>query len=105
MRSAPRKFHGWLLGSTILALLQCFFAACVHADEYQSEIRPILVAQCLDCHNGKSGDGNVDLARFITASQALADRAVWKRVFDVIEAGQMPLQDSGYRLTEAERRQ
>jgi hypothetical protein len=74
-----------------------------HADDFVGVIRPLLTTQCLDCHNQTMHEGEIDLSRFDSSAAALADRAVWKRVFDVVEAGQMPLKDSGYRLTPGER--
>jgi hypothetical protein len=66
-------------------------------------VRDILSEQCLDCHNEKTTKGGFNLARFDSFDSTLRDRATWKRVFDVVEAGQMPLRDSGYELNAKER--
>jgi hypothetical protein len=66
-------------------------------------VRAVVEQQCLDCHNEETREGGLDLQRFDSFDAALQDRATWKRVFDVVEAGQMPLRDSGYALTALER--
>jgi mono/diheme cytochrome c family protein len=68
-----------------------------------AQVRGILSEQCFDCHNAQTSEGGLDLRRFDSFDSTLRDRATWKRVFDVVEARQMPLQDSGYELTAKER--
>lgn len=66
-------------------------------------VRSILSKQCFDCHNATTSEGGFNLERFDSFDSTLRDRATWKRVFDVVEAGQMPLRDSGYELNAKER--
>ncbi|MCR9293075.1 MAG: DUF1592 domain-containing protein [bacterium] len=88
----------WLLASWALPQVGL-------AEEVDFErAREIIAAQCLDCHNAQTQEGTVDLERFQSESDLDADRALWKTVFDVVEAGQMPLPQSGYELDDAERR-
>jgi hypothetical protein len=68
-----------------------------------ASVRSILSEQCFDCHNAETSEGGLNLERFDSFDSTLKERAVWKRVFDVVEAGQMPLKDSGYQLTGANR--
>lgn len=66
-------------------------------------VRSILSEQCFDCHNSKTSEGGLNLERFVSFESTLNERVIWKRVFDVVEAGQMPLKDSGYELSPANR--
>jgi len=47
------SFHRFLLA----ALLAVFVAGCEKPVSYEKDIRPILVANCLQCHDGK-GEGS-----------------------------------------------
>ncbi|TWU08104.1 DUF1592 domain-containing protein [Stieleria varia] len=66
-------------------------------------LNDILTEQCIDCHNADTQEGTVDLSRFSSLDDVGRDRPLWKTVFDVVEAGQMPLADSGYELDETQR--
>ncbi len=66
-------------------------------------IADTLVQQCIDCHNADTKEGAVDLAPFQSLDDIDRDRSLWKTLFDVVEAGQMPLPQSGYELDEAQR--
>jgi mono/diheme cytochrome c family protein len=66
-------------------------------------VTQIVAENCLDCHNAQSQEGTVNLERFKSLSDFDGDRPLWKSVFDVVEAGQMPLPQSGYELTESQR--
>lgn len=63
----------------------------------------IIAEQCLDCHNATTNEGTVDLERFKSLDDVDRDRPLWKTVFDVVEAGQMPLPESGYELDDTQR--
>jgi hypothetical protein len=73
------------------------------AVDYSTDVFPLLKATCIDCHNAETSEGGLNLERFDSFESTLKERAIWKRVFDVVEAGQMPLTDSGYELTQANR--
>lgn len=90
----------WLLLFTILTLAA---VPAVAAPPEFAPVRSILSEQCVDCHNATTSEGGFDLERFDSLDSTLRDRAAWKRAFDVVEAGQMPLRDSGYQLTADER--
>src|SRR6056297_3278946 len=65
----------------------------------------VLNEQCVDCHDRATREGGLNLERFTKLDDVIADRAIWKRVFDVVEAGQMPLPQSGYELQPDQRDQ
>ncbi|MDA1054915.1 MAG: DUF1592 domain-containing protein [Planctomycetota bacterium] len=87
----------------LLTILTLAVVPAVAAPPAFAPVRSILSEQCVDCHNATTTEGGFDLERFDSLDSTLRDRTAWKRVFDVVEAGQMPLRDSGYQLTADER--
>ena len=86
----------------LVALLSLWFSKKALSMDFAA-VRDILVQQCIDCHNAEAQEGTVDLSRFSSLDDVDRDRALWKTVFDVVEAGQMPLADSGYELDKTQR--
>ncbi len=87
-------------------LLVAFLSFCFSKNALSTDfaaVRNILVQQCIDCHNADTQEGTVDLSRFSSLDDVDRDRALWKTIFDVVEAGQMPLADSGFELDETQR--
>ena len=91
-------------GLLLIALLSLWFPKNAMSTDF-TPVRQILAEQCTDCHNADTQEGTVDLSRFSSLDEVDRDRALWKTVFDVVEAGQMPLADSGYELDETQREQ
>ncbi|MEZ6128559.1 MAG: DUF1592 domain-containing protein [Planctomycetaceae bacterium] len=89
--------------SLYLATITLATVPVVAAPPAFAPVRSILSEQCVDCHNATTTEGGFNLERFDSLDSTLRDRAAWKRVFDVVEAGQMPLRDSGYHLTANDR--
>jgi hypothetical protein len=78
------------LHRTLVAL---FVAArpVVAAPDFVRDIRPALENFCLDCHDdSKKPKGDLNLERFTDEAAVMQDRAVWKSVFDQLEAHMMP---------------
>ena len=74
-----------------LAIITLAAVPTVAAPPEFAPVRSILSEQCVDCHNATTTEGGFNLERFDSLDSTLRDRAAWKRVFDVVEAGQMPL--------------
>lgn len=70
--------------------IACLAALNAPAADFARDVQPRLRQFCTDCHDAEAKKGGLDLARFTSDAAALADRATWKRVFDQLEAGQMP---------------
>ncbi|MHA3773730.1 DUF1592 domain-containing protein [Verrucomicrobiota bacterium sgz303538] len=74
---------GWLAG-----------AVAAHATEgavtLQKDIKPLLQEYCLDCHNPKKQKGDLNLAEYIDNEKLYENREVWEKVFESVEAGDMP---------------
>ena len=72
-----------------LAFLTTFgWAGAVEFDE----VAAVLEARCLDCHDGETRKGGVDLERLIAAKdfRAKNNRKVWLKVDRMVTTGEMP---------------
>ena len=56
------------------------------------EVAELMEARCLDCHDGETREGGVDLERLLAAKDvsAKANRKVWLQVDRVVATGEMP---------------
>lgn len=61
--------------------------------QYKSEILPIMVNYCYDCHGDGSSKGHLELDRWQTIEQMIADRDDWRRIRDHIDFRLMPPPD------------
>ena len=61
---------------------------------FEEDIRPILERSCLKCHGGEKVKGSVDFATIRTEAEADMQFDLWQTVVEVVEAGEMPPQDS-----------
>ncbi|XZE51607.1 DUF1592 domain-containing protein [Planctomycetaceae bacterium SH139] len=86
-----------------LVLLVLFCPSVAAAQIDFRTVAGILEEQCLDCHNSDKREGTVDLSRFRMPADIDQDRELWKTIFDVVDAGQMPLPQSGYELSDSQR--
>lgn len=58
--------------------------------ESSREIRPLLDRFCIDCHSGNKARAKIDLKSVDAPTTPSADLATWKRVWDIIQAREMP---------------
>lgn len=58
--------------------------------EYPSGIRPILAKHCFACHGQKKAKAKLNLEAFVDESEVLKARKTWKKVYDQINAREMP---------------
>jgi len=58
-------------------------------DDFAAHVRPVLERHCLECHAGEDPSGDLDLACFRTAEDALAS-GDWRRVRRMLAEGRMP---------------
>ncbi len=85
---------------SLTLVLMMFMTSSILADPPEfALVADIVRQQCLDCHNSQTSDGGLNLERFDSYASTIRDRVTWKRIFDAVESGQMPLRDSGYHLT------
>ncbi len=63
------------------------------AAAFQSRIQPLLKTYCTECHGGEKPKARIDLTGSRTLEKLNAERDLWFRVLDQIEAGNMPPKD------------
>jgi hypothetical protein len=74
-----------------VAIILFAFTTSLHAATFTEHIRPLLEAQCFDCHGSEPDrKGGIDLQRFATEADVMQERSVWGSVLEKIESHQMP---------------
>jgi hypothetical protein len=60
---------------------------------YAAEIRPILATHCYPCHGTQKTKAKLNLEAFADEASVLKARKTWKKVYDQIQAREMPPQE------------
>lgn len=79
------------------------FLALLHAPLSAAEFPAFLESYCLECHDDLAKKGGLDLSRFLTEDDVMADREVWAAVHEKIESHQMPPPKEDAQPTDADR--
>jgi hypothetical protein len=99
---------GAIFAATILGLLS-IAAADQTADElarqFKETTQPLLKTHCFDCHAGEKAEAKLDLSAFDSHRAVAEHPAVWQRIRQRLEAGEMPPEDAPRPLEGKERRQ
>lgn len=85
--------HAGLAVAACIASLAIASRSAAWASEPADSARGFVTQNCLDCHQGDSAEGGLDLEQLGTD---LADDAIfarWERIFDRVAAGEMPPPD------------
>lgn len=61
--------------------------------EFTRLVKPFLADTCLDCHDGATQKGNLDLEAMIETPSLLAHREKWEAVYAKLRLGEMPPKD------------
>lgn len=69
---------------------------------YVTEIRPIVVRVCQNCHSEKVMEAEIDLSIYSSMADIRKHTDVWQKVAEMVDSGQMPPKDEP-QPTEAER--
>lgn len=59
-------------------------------DGFERELLPFVKRHCVQCHNEKDAEGEINLARFTQVEELLAERKLWRNVVRQLKAGAMP---------------
>src|SRR5688500_7124667 len=83
------------LPGAFLVIAACLCARTAAADlspaeRFKSDVAPILVKHCHDCHADDVSKGNVTLDEPRLAQGLAADRELWWKVLKNVRAGLMP---------------
>jgi mono/diheme cytochrome c family protein len=61
---------------------------------FEESVRPFLAKRCSTCHNARLKTGGLALEPFQTAASVTRERAVWERILQKLQTGQMPPPDA-----------
>jgi hypothetical protein len=80
----------------ILIVCGIFCLLCLSASgDHPATVGSFFKNNCLDCHDGAQADGGLDLARLDADLANTNTMARWVRIFDRVQAGEMPPEDAG----------
>ena len=79
-----------------LALLMLTFQSLTveAADSFQDTVLPFVKSYCIECHNQKKTEGQLDLTRYTTAESVAADYRKWEHVVTFVTKEEMPPPDA-----------
>lgn len=60
------------------------------AEDFQTQVRPLLAKHCYACHDEKKQEGDLDLERFTSLDLIRKDVRPWQHVVEQVEVGEMP---------------
>jgi hypothetical protein len=58
--------------------------------EFSSETRPLLARYCSECHSGDDAKAKIELRDIAAPTGPSSDSATWRRVWDILQAREMP---------------
>lgn len=61
---------------------------------FDESVRPFLAKRCSTCHNARLKTGGLALESFQTPASVTRERAVWERILQKLQTGQMPPPDA-----------
>jgi len=73
------------------------------ASDYAETAKPRIASYCLKCHSTKKMEGDLDLERFASLDDVRKEVAVWLKVAEMLDTGEMP--PKGARKIPAQERQ
>ncbi len=68
--------------------------ATADEDSFQTSVLPFLQNYCLDCHTGEDAESEMDLDKFKSTGDVVADLESWSQVLKRLEQGDMPPDDA-----------
>jgi hypothetical protein len=77
------------LAALVLCTRACLGAAAP-AEQFQTEIRPILEKHCFECHGAEKQKADLNLALFTDFEQVRTQPATWQLVLERVQAFEMP---------------
>ena len=79
---------GWMPATLAAEPTRDHFAGL--ADEYVTQIRPVMQQFCLGCHSTALRTGELDLERFATLADVRRGTKAWLKVAEMLDNGEMP---------------
>lgn len=88
------RFSVWVSCLTLLIARSEVATAADAAGKFDSQVKSVLQARCVDCHSGKEAAAGIDFAGPRTLERLTAEQDVWFRALDQLRAGTMPPKDA-----------
>ncbi|MEZ6143466.1 MAG: DUF1592 domain-containing protein [Zavarzinella sp.] len=66
----------------------------LHADDYATAIQPFMKKYCTSCHNQRTARGELNLEKFTSSTDIIANFRKWDHVIKFIRGGEMPPEDT-----------
>lgn len=63
-------------------------------ERFTTSVVPFLENYCLDCHAGAAAEASLDLSRFGSTEEVVAEFGLWEIVLDRVAAGEMPPEEA-----------
>lgn len=87
------RFNRWVLAAGLFPLVAAANDLTAPLADWP-KVQPTLAKYCYDCHGGKKTKGGVDLKRLEADPSMVQEFALWSKVKDAVQAGDMPPDDS-----------
>jgi len=92
--SMPKSVFYFLPIALASFVLPTSLAAAAEPSPLAASVGPFFKAHCVECHDGESKQGNLNLEQADFALQGRAATELWTRIYDRVERGEMPPADS-----------
>ena len=70
---------------------------------YATDVRPLVVRTCGECHSEKLAEAEINLLSFATFGDVRKEVRTWQKVGEMLDSGQMPPPEAKQQLSETER--
>lgn len=90
----------FFVGSLVALVLAVRAAAAQPGDTFVEQIKPLLAAHCLKCHDSKKPSGGVDLSTLDSAEAVLKQHKVTRRVIEQLATESMPPDDEKFTVAQ-----
>ncbi len=78
-----------LFSYVVLALL-AFHPCAANGEQPSAKFQTFMHDNCFDCHSADNAEGKLDLSELAQRPLAVEDLAIWIKIHDRVEAGEMP---------------
>ncbi len=99
---ARRQFVAWFFLACWIMPLSFHERDVFGAESFPETVLPFVKTYCVECHNSKTTEGQLDLTKYTTAEAVAADYRKWEHVVTFVTKEEMPPPDAK-QPTQAER--
>ena len=99
---ARRQFVAWFCLACWIMPLSFHERDVFGAESFPETVLPFVKTYCVECHNSKTTEGQLDLTKYTTAEAVAADYRKWEHVVTFVTKEEMPPPDAK-QPTQAER--